>query len=170
MNRRSECLPKAGQCVNVADLVTPGLPLLSCLPREAINKEIMAKQFTLKLWVSLMLLKCANHFFHYSTGGVGVQERESQREGERDTQRVCDRVKLTETEIQTMMEKDRVHVQIMYSEVPWCIYGDDVQKLMNQHFTECDQLSSQAAFVSNVQNIAILGYLACAIFRNTTAG
>lgn len=47
-NGGSECLPKAGQCVNVADLVTPRLPLLSCLPREAINKEIMAKQFTPK--------------------------------------------------------------------------------------------------------------------------
>lgn len=66
MNRGSECLPKAGQCVNVADLVTPGLPLLSCLPREAINKEIMAKQFTRRLRVSLMPFKCANHFFHYS--------------------------------------------------------------------------------------------------------
>ena len=72
--RGRECLPKAGQCVSVADVVTPGLPLLPCLPREAINKEIMAEQFTQRLWVSLMPFKCANHFFHYST------ERERERE------------------------------------------------------------------------------------------
>lgn len=73
----SECLPKAGQCVSVADLVTPGLLLLSCLPREAINKEIMAEQFTHRLWVSLLPFKCANHFFHYCTL---QKERERRRE------------------------------------------------------------------------------------------
>lgn len=95
MNRGSECLPKAGQCVNVADLVTPGLPLLTCLPREAINKEIMAKQFTQRLWLSLMPFKCANHFFP-------LQYSERERERGR-----CER--------QTMLEKDREHVQIVYS-------------------------------------------------------
>lgn len=58
--RGSECLPKAGQCVSVADLVTPGLPLRSSLPRDAINKEIMAEQFAQRLGVSPVHFKCAN--------------------------------------------------------------------------------------------------------------
>ena len=75
-----ECLPKAGQCVSVADLVTRGPSFLSCLPREVSNKEIMAEQITQRLRVSLMPFKCANHFFHYSTvQSVCVCERERER-------------------------------------------------------------------------------------------
>lgn len=89
--------PKSRPVRKVADLVTPGLPLLSCLPREAINKEIMAKQFTPRLWVSLMPFKCANHFFHYST--------------ERDRERGRGLVGMGDAEIKTALE-DRQHVQM----------------------------------------------------------
>lgn len=68
MNGGSEWLSEAGQCVNVAGWATPRLPPHSHIPREAINKEIMAKLFSQRLCVSLMLFKCANHFFHYCTG------------------------------------------------------------------------------------------------------
>lgn len=68
MNWGSEWLSEAGQCVNVAGWATPRLPPHSHIPREAINKEIMAKLFSQRLCVSLMLFKCANHFFHYCTG------------------------------------------------------------------------------------------------------
>lgn len=81
--RESERLPKAGQCVSVADLVTRGLPLLSSLPREAINKEIMAEQFTRRLCMSRMAFKRANHFFRYSP------PTQSEMSGE--TQPLCDR-------------------------------------------------------------------------------
>lgn len=61
-NRRSsECFPKAGQCISVADLVTPNLP------REAINKEIMVEQFTRRRCRSPVPFKRANQYFHYST-------------------------------------------------------------------------------------------------------
>lgn len=81
-NRGSECLSEAGQCVNVAGWVAPRLPPRSHIPREAINKEIMAKLFSQRLCVSLMLFKCANHFFHYCTGRERERERERRNKSE----------------------------------------------------------------------------------------
>lgn len=67
----------------------------------------MAEQFTQRLPVSLLLFKCANHFFHYSTKG------ENERDGK--TEGAWGREKLTKAEMKLIIEKDRVHVQIMYS-------------------------------------------------------
>lgn len=94
----NDCLPKAGQCVSVADLVTRGLLLLSCLPREAINKEIMAEQFTQRLWVSLMPFKCANHFFHCCT-----KRKRNENEGESERDKGV--TNTTATEIKSTMER-----------------------------------------------------------------
>lgn len=94
----NDCLPKAGQCVSVADLVTRGLLLLSCLPREAINKEIMAEQFTQRLWVSLMPFKCANHFFHCCT-----KRKRNENEGESERDKGV--TNMTATEIKSTMER-----------------------------------------------------------------
>lgn len=94
----NDCLPKAGQCVSVADLVTRGLLLLSCLPREAINKEIMAEQFTQRLWVSLMPFKCANHFFHCCT-----KRKRNENEGESERDKGV--TNMTATKIKSTMER-----------------------------------------------------------------
>lgn len=94
-----DCLPKAGQCVSVADLVTRGLLLLSCLPREAINKEIMAEQFTQRLWVSLMPFKCANHFFHCCT-----KRKRNENEGESERDRGL--TDMTAAKIKSTMERE----------------------------------------------------------------
>ena len=97
--------------------VTPGLPLLSCLPREAINKEIMAKQFTQRLRVSLMPFKCANHFFHYSTGGGGRQRERVRERGTRE--------KVTNKNKDEDPDGGRQRT-CTDCRVPWCIYGDDI--------------------------------------------
>ena len=107
--------------------VTPGLPLLSCLPREAINKEIMAKQFTQRLRVSLMPFKCANHFFHYSMGGGGGGgggRGAGGGGGERGRERVT-REKVTNKNKDEDPDGGRQRT-CTDCRVPWCIYGDDI--------------------------------------------